>query len=198
MGQLDQCRWQRRVDVGQQPGLVDADASQGLGRSAGLRAAAVAVGAFFGPGDVDLLFAAEGRFFKAQRQADSYVLPALGAGLAAAALPAEGASEEGIEDVAQVKIFKSAIAACAARRVIGIDARMAELVVARLFVLVGQNLVRGVDLFHFLLGLFVARIEVGVVFFGQFSIGFLDFFVGCALFNFQYLVKVALLFRHMA
>ena len=55
---------------------------------------------------------------------------------------------------------------------------MAELVVARALFLIGKHLVRLVNLFKFLLRLFIAGVQVGVIFFCRFAVGFFQFVIG--------------------
>ena len=62
-------------------------------------------------------------------------------------------------------------------------ARVAELVVARLFVMVGQYLVSLVDLFELSLRLGVAGVQVGMVLLSRLTIRLLYFIVRSALLN---------------
>ena len=68
---------------------------------------------------------------------------------------------------------------------------MAELVIARFFLRVGQHFIRLVDLFEVDFRLFVARVQVRVVFFCRLTIGFFDLIFRSALGYAQHLVIIA-------
>ena len=73
---------------------------------------------------------------------------------------------------------------------------MAELVILRPLLLVGQDLIRLVDLFEFSLCPFVPRIHVGVVLLGQLTVRFFQFFVRGPFGHAQDLVIISFLFWH--
>ena len=130
-----------------------------LCRGARLSPCAIAIRALFHPVDRDLFFTAKRRLFKSQVQVDLYVLAA--AGPVTPGLRPHAAAKKAVKNAAQVKIFEAAVLgiATAAGPVGGIDPCMAELVVSGLFFRVRQNLIGGIDLFHLLLGFFVAGVS---------------------------------------
>lgn len=60
---------------------------------------------------------------------------------------------------------------------LGVHARVAELVVLGPLLLVGQHFVGLIDLLELGLGILVTGVQVGVVFFGQLTVGFFQFVV---------------------
>lgn len=144
--------------------------------------------------DIDLFFAAEGRFLKGQVQPGAYVFAPAGCLLGAG--PAGGAAaEEFTENVAQVaEISESgesaAVARTAARGVVGVHAGKAVLVVAGAFLVVGQDLVGLTHLLELLLGVLVAGVPVRVVLHGLFPVGPFNFIGAGGLFDAQHLVVI--------
>ena len=57
---------------------------------------------------------------------------------------------------------------------------MTELVVARLLLLIGEHLIRLVDLFELFFRLFIAGVQVGMILLRRLTIGFLYFIVRSA------------------
>src|SRR5699024_8736843 len=119
----------------------------GFLRGARRRAAAVALVADFNPAELHFALAAFRRLFKRDGHACLRVAAARGGvGIAAAAAePAESAAENIAENIAEVKInalpVKAAAVTGAARPVVRVHARVAEAVIFRLFLRVGQNLI---------------------------------------------------------
>ena len=166
------------------------------GRALGA-ARTVAVRALLDAVDADLFFAAEGRFLKADGNARAQALAALrriGVCPRAAEAPAEKAAED-VTKVAEVEPAR-AVSAAGACAVIRVDARKAELVIARLLVGVAQNLVRLVDLLELLLGFLVAGIHVRVILARELFVCFFDLFFRSALGNAEHLVIVSFIFSH--
>ena len=148
--------------------------------------------------DADLFFAAEGRFLKADGNARAQALAALrriGVCPRAAEAPAEKAAED-VAKVAEVEPARAVSAATGTCAVIRVDARKAELVIARLLVRVTQNLVRLVDLLELLLGFLVAGVHVGVILARELFVCFFDLFFRSALGNAEHLVIVSFIFSH--
>ena len=68
---------------------------------------------------------------------------------------------------------------------------MAELVILRALVGIGQHLVGLVDLLEALLAFFIARMQVRVVGLGQLAVGFFDFVLGCPLFDTEHFIIIS-------
>ena len=167
------------------------------GRALGA-ARAAAVRTLLDAVDADFLLAAEGRLFKADVHARAQTLAALGrvgVRARAAKAPAEEAAED-IAEVAEVEPARAVSAATGACAVIRVNARKAELVVARLLVWVAQNLVRLVDLLELLLGFLVAGVHVGMILACELFVCFFDLFFRSALGNAEHLVIVSFIFSH--
>ena len=168
------------------------------GRALGA-ARASAVRALLDAVDADFLLAAEGRLFKADVHARAQAFAALGR-VGVRARAAEAPAEEAAEDIAEVAEVEPARAVSAATggacAVIRVNARKAELVVARLLVWVAQNLVRLVDLLELLLGFLVAGVHVGVILACELFVCFFDLFFRSALGNAEHLVIVSFIFSH--
>ena len=167
------------------------------GRALGA-ARAAAVRTLLDAVDTDFLLAAEGRLFKADVHARAQAFAALGrvgVRARAAEAPAEEAAED-IAEVAEVEPARAVSAATGACAVIRVNARKAELVVARLLVWVAQNLVRLVDLLELLLGFLVAGVHVGMILACELFVCFFDLFFRSALGNAEHLVIVSFIFSH--
>ena len=144
--------------------------------------------------DIDLFFAAEGRFFKGQVQPGAHVFAPAGCLLGAG--PAGGAAEEFTENVAQVaEISESgesaAVARTAAGGIVGVHAGKAVLVIAGALLIVGQDLVGLAHLLELLLGVLVTGIPVRVVLHGLFPVGPFNFIGAGGLFDAQHLVVIS-------
>ena len=159
--------------------------------------------ALLGAAEVDLLFAAEGGLLKGDSQAGPQALPLLGAAAPGGGAPsksAEAAAEKGAEDVSQVDVphvEAAETAARAARAVIRIHSRVAELIIAGPLLRVGQDAVGLVYLFKFGLRRLVPGVHVRVVLFGQLSVGPFDFVIGSALAHAQDFIVISFLFWHI-
>ena len=68
---------------------------------------------------------------------------------------------------------------------------MAELVILRALVGIGQHLVGLVDFLEALLAFLIARMQVRVVGLGQFAVGFFDLVLGCAFFNTEHFIIIS-------
>ena len=69
--------------------------------------------------------------------------------------------------------------------------RMAELVILRALVGIGQHLVGLVDFLEALLAFLVARMQIRVVGFGQLAVGFFDLVLGCAFFDTEHFIIIS-------
>ena len=142
----------------------------------------------------DLLLAAEGRVLKADLDLRDHVLSLTGAGSARGGA-ACAAAEEVAENIAQIseaaEASKSAEAGARIGVEVRVDTREAVLVVARLFVRVGQHLVGLVDLLEFFLCRFIARVLVGVVLHGKLTVSLLDLRIGCVFLDAQNLIIIS-------
>ena len=151
-----------------------------LRRCAGGVARALAVRALLDAADIDLLLAAERRLFKGDVQA---------AAEAAAENVAEAAAENVTEDIAEAaEAAKPGAAGAAGGRV---KRRMAELVILRALVGIGQHLVGLVDFLEALLAFLVAGVQIRVVGFGQLAVGFFDLVLGCAFFDTEHFIIIS-------
>ena len=180
-----------------------------LRRRAGGAAGALAVRTLLDAADVDLLLAAERRLFKGDIQAHAQVFAPARAGAdvlaahggvrrtlraaeaaeAAAENVAEAAAENVTEDIAEAaEAAKPGAAGAAGGRV---ERRMAELVILRALVGIGQHLVGLVDLLEALLAFFIARMQVRVVGLGQLAVGFFDLVLGCAFFDTEHFIIIS-------
>ena len=110
----------------------------------------------------------------------------------------EAAAEYAREDVAEVHVDAEGTAAACARAVVGVYARVAELVVARALFAVGKHLVRLVDLLELLLAVLVAGVKVGVVFFGALTVRLFDLVLARALLNAENLVVISLICHYFS
>ena len=140
----------------------------------------------------NILFTAECGLLKGKRQADAYVVTATGAATLCTA--AECTSENTAEDVSEIaKVSKAAesTAAIAAARS-GVKGGVTELVIFRLLLGIRENGIGLVDLLEALFGLGVARMEVGMIFFGKLAVGPLDGIGIGALIEAEYLIVVSL------
>ena len=145
--------------------------------------------------EADLTLAAEGCLLKAQLHLGDDVLTLRRA--ASACGRRCTAAEEIAENIAEIaEAAESAKAAEARARVrveVRIDAREAILIVARLFIRVGQHLVGLVDLLELLLRALVAGILVGMVLHRQLPVGLLDLRVGGVFLDAEHLVIISLI-----
>ena len=155
-----------------------------LGRA---RAAAFRAGVL--PVDADGFGAAVDGLHKAEHQADANIA-ALARRIWVGAAPAAKAAEEAVENVPQVDVAsEGASAACAAAKV-GVHPGMAELVVPGPFIFIREHLVRLVDFLKLCLRLFIPRVEVRVVLFRQFAVGFFNFVFGGVLRHTHHFIKI--------
>ena len=165
----------------------------GLGARALLCAASMAGAARFDAGEGDLAFTAESRVLKADLDLADDVLALRRTSSAAGRRRA--AAEEIAEDIAEIPEAAEAAASKSAearvRIEIRVDAREAVLVVPGLFIGVGQNLIRLVDLLELFLGGLVAGVLIGVVFHGQLAVGLFDLGVGRVFLDAQHLVIIS-------
>ena len=142
----------------------------------------------------DLLLAAERRVLKADLDLRDHVLSLAGAGSARGGA-ACAAAEEVAKNIAQIseaaEPAKSAEAGARIGVEVRVDTREAVLVVARLFVRVGQHLVGLVDLLEFFLCRFIARVLVGVVLHGKLTVSLLDLRIGCVFLDAQNLIIIS-------
>ena len=129
-------------------------------------------------------------------EGDLEVVPEVGAALTAPAAtaaaptaPAEDVSEEIVEQVPEVAEVLEAGARMAARSA---DTGVAELVVARLLLRIGEHGVCLGDLFEALLGLGIIRITVRVTFHRELAVGLLEVALGDATVDAEHLVVVPL------
>ena len=146
--------------------------------------------------DVDLLLAAERRLFKGDIQAHAQVFaPARAAALGLSA--AEAAAEDIPEDIPEAAAENVAKAAEAAETGAAgaaggrVERRMAELVILRALVGIGQHLVGLVDLLEALLAFLIARMQIRVVGLGQLAVGFFDLVLGCTLFDTEHFIIIS-------
>ena len=163
-----------------------------LRRRAGGAAVALAVGALLHAGSGDLLFATEGRLLKGDVHAHAHAL-ALAGGVRVAGLAAEAAeaAENVPKNIAEIaKAVKAAEAARAVSRV-GIEGRMAKLVILLALFLVGEHLVGLVCLLEALLARLVAGVQVGVVGLGDLAEGLFDLVLCGALVYAEHLIVIA-------
>ncbi len=178
------------------PGAVAVRAH--LRRRAGGTAVAVAGVAGLIPLHGDCLLTAEGRLLEADGDGHADALAPLG-GVGIGAPPAaEAAAEKAAEDVPQVAEVEAPVesAAEAPGAEVGVNARMAVLVVPGLLVRVGEDLIGLVDLLELLLRRLVPRIQVRVILPGHFFIGLFDLILRGSPGNPQDLVVIAFLFCH--
>ena len=167
-----------------------------LRRRAGGAAGALAVRTLLDAADVDLLLAAERRLFKGDIQAHAQVFaPARAAALALTA--AEAAAEDIPEDIPEaaaenvVKAAEAAETGAAGAAGGRVERRMAELVILRALVGIGQHLVGLVDLLEALLAFLIARMQIRVVGLGQLAVGFFDLVLGCTLFDTEHFIIIS-------
>ena len=172
---------------------VRADLRRGAGGAAGT----LAVRALLDTADVDLFLAAERRLFKGDVQAHAQIFaPARAAALLLSAA-AEAAAEDVAEDVPEAaaenvpKAAEAAETGAAGAAGGRVKRRMAELVILRALVGIGQHLVGLVDLLEALLAFLIARMQVRVVGLGQFAVGFFDLVLGCAFFNTEHFIIIS-------
>lgn len=123
----------------------------GLGGGARLAAGAMAGIAHLSPCQLQLLLTAEGGLLKRDRKISPQALSLLRgiSSLLLATKATEAATEEGAKDISQVDVPHIEAAEAAATPKIGVYSRMAELVILRPLLLVGQDLIRLIDLFEF-------------------------------------------------
>lgn len=147
----------------------------------------------FDAGEGDLALAAKGRVLKADLDLTDDVLALRRASSTAGRRRA--AAEEIAEDIAEIPEAAEAAASKSAearvRIEIRVDAREAVLVVPGLFIGVGQDLIRLVDLLELFLGGLVAGVLIGVVFHGQLAVGLFDLGVGRVFLDAQHLVIIS-------
>jgi hypothetical protein len=170
--------WPAPPQVSQEPGC------------ARRRPTAAAGGAVHDRGELDLGGGSEHGLFEVERELVAQVGAAEGAAAAAAPAAAEDVAEHVAEDVAE-RVAGVEARAAATRRV---EARMAELVVGRAFLRIGEDLVGLLGLLELLFRLRVVRIAVRVVFHGEAPVGLLDVLLGGVSRHRQHLVIIA--FRH--
>lgn len=156
----------------------------GLLARAGRRACAVAMGALRRARDGELDLLAERRLLEGNLEVVAQVGAALRHGALAAAA-ASAAAEEHVEDVseaigtaakaAEATLTEAAEAAAALEAARAVKGPRAELIVLRALLRILEDLVGRVDFLEFLLGfLFVAAVEIRMIFAGQFLVCFLD------------------------
>ena len=142
----------------------------------------------------NLLLAAERRVLKADFDLRNDILPLAGT-RSARGRGAGAAAEEVAENIAEISEAaeaSKAAEACARVRVeVRIDARKAILIVARLFVRVGQNLICLVDFLEFFLCRFIAGVLVRVVLHGKLPVSLLDLRIGCVFLDAQNLIIIS-------
>ena len=155
-------------------------------------AGAVAFGALFHLADGDVLLAAEGGLLEADVHGNAEVLaPARGVGVGPRGAAAEAeAAEQVAEDVAEVSESAEAIEA-ATEAGVGIEGRMAVLVILGPLVLIGEDLIGLVDLLEALLGGLVAGMEVRMVLLGKLSVCFFYLIGACALLDAEHLIVIS-------
>ena len=106
--------------------------------------------------------------FKAQNNRSRCICSAPRSVRIGTAPSAETAAEKAAEYVSEVTEIGTAETAEAAGSgtctVVGIYTGMTELIVSRLFILIGQNLISLIDLFEVPFGFLVARIKIRVIF----------------------------------
>ena len=98
---------------------------------------------------------------------------------------------EDVTQIAHIKAAESTAKAALTGAVIGVNTGKAELVITGALILIGQHFIRFVEFFELFSRFGVVPVEVGVVFFGKFAVGFLDILIGCALGNAQYFVIIS-------
>ena len=153
-------------------------AGLGLGALGGAAAAAALTG--FNLPVSNFFFASLGGFLKGNRHHGFGIAAAAGCiwiGTASAA--AKTAAEEAVENVAKIHAHtagEGASAACTAAEV-RVNACMAELVITGALIFIGQHFIGFVDFLELRLGLFIAGVQVGMVFFGQLTVGLFDFII---------------------
>ena len=168
-----------------------------LRRGAGGAAVAVAGVTGLHPLHGDGLLTAEGRLFEADGHGQADALAPLGGVGVGAPSAAKTAAEEAAEDVAQVAEVEAAVESTAATGAeVGIHTGVAKLVVPGLLVGIGQDLVGLVDLLEFLLGVFVAGVQVRMILPGHLFICFFDLILGRALGHAQDLIIISFLLCH--
>ena len=144
----------------------------------------------------NLLLAAERRVLKADFNLRNDILPLAGT-RSARGRGAGAAAEEVAENIAEISEAAEAAKpaeACARARVrveVRIDTREAVLVVARLFVRVGQDLIRLIDFLEFFLCRFIAGVLVRVVLHGKLPVSLLDLRIGCVFLDAQNLIIIS-------
>ena len=167
----------------------------GLGRRAGLGAGAAALIAVLVTRNVDLLLAAEHRFFKADGQVVAKIVAAHGAVLRLAGTAAKAAKPTAAKDALK-NILKSSRAAGIRRIAAVVAARrsgifMAKLVVACSALVIGKHLVCFVDLLERFLRRLIARVQIRVVFLRQTAVSALDLGIRRTALYAQHLVIIA-------
>ena len=165
----------------------------GLRRRALGRAGAAAVATGLDALDRDLLFAAEGRLLEGKDNGLANGFAALRCVAALRTAAAEAAAEERTEQVAEVAHVEAAAeAACACTAAVArVDACKAELVVLCALVLVGQHLIRLVDLLELVGRLGIILVEVRVVLASQLAVRLFQLVLARALLHAEHLVIVS-------
>ena len=161
----------------------------GFGAGTLLGAAAAAFTAVFQAGDLNIPGAALYRLHKGDGNLRFPVLAAdgpIGVPYPAAAKAAKAASAEDIsEQVAQIAKATEAIA--------GVHSGKAELIIPLALLLIGEHLVRLVDLLKLSLGFLIAGVQVGVVFLCQLAESLFYFILAGALLQAQHLIVISFL-----
>ena len=125
-----------------------------------------------------VFFTAGGRFFKADGDGCFYIGTSAGRILTAAAPTAESA-EKAVEDITQINILSERTAGTAA--ITGTEIRIhtgkTETVITGSLIFIGQHLISLIDLFEFGFRLFIAGIEIRMIFFSLFTVCFFNFIV---------------------
>src|SRR5690606_25726694 len=160
----------------------------GLGRGAGLGAAAVAGFALFPARHADLGVEAVGGLL----QGDFQRILEIGAAvhLRAAATAPRGGAEDLAEDVAE-RVGEAAPHATAHAGGVRVDAGMAIAVIGGALLLVAQDFIGFLDFLELFLGVFAVRIAVRMVLHGQLPVGLLQFIVRGVLRHAQDFVVIA-------
>jgi len=172
-------------------GAAAATSATGLGAGAGFGARAMTGVAFVPAGDANLRVFALRCFFEADLHRVAQVIAAIDLSARAATGLAKNIAKNITESVG--KIAKALTAAGRAAH-IGVNTRMAELIIGCTLFGVGQHLVGFFGLFEFDLSLrsSFTLIAIRVIFHGQFAISFFDLIFTGVLGNAQDLVVIAL------
>ena len=165
----------------------------GFHLAAGLRARAVAFGAFLIAHQIDFLFTAAVSFV----QRDGNIVAQIVARNRAVAAATRAAAKEAGENIVYIKpeaaaAAKAAEIAVAAAAAEALRAIVAELIVLRALLRIGKHLIGLVDLLKFFLRILIAGVDIWMVLFCQravrlFNCGFIR-----TLFNAQHLVIISL------